>query len=340
MKKYKIYLYFIFIYIILFSIILFSMLHSILQVSNKIFFISFLFYFILILIYFFKLNKEKLKDSFKKEFMDIVIISFLVILFFSMAEIRGQESDKIDLNLPFHTNKFGITFHPQYNIMLNDLSFNYDFKSREGQLSFLIIKHNDSLLTDNFDISLPKQINITNFSLEKEGIKLIENKDFRKKIKYSNDSNEITFNDFKIDLEKVSVNLILKESNEYHPEFHPNGLFRFYVFARRVNSKSLSPIIFKLGEYKCKNICFGKLINSEPEINNNILKIRYPGDYYPQGDDPKILEQIITLNTYYLPHERNKTNLKNFQIALMIAGLVLLGEMLRKFVLLQRYLNK
>ncbi len=282
------------------------------------------------------LNKRhSIKEEFRKEAMDFFLISFLMVLSLVLASFANSWSNEIDVNLPFNNYHLDIDFDPAENIVLSNLKFVYDFKSNGGNIYFRISELNISRHTTSLDIEMPKEISVKGFSLKKGSVGLIENKEF--KVIYNESKALIVFHEINGSLDDINVNIDLR-GNE---SFKPNGKFTIHVAANRVYSQNdRNSIEFNLGDYECKSICFGKLLNAEPEINNKVLKLRFDEDYYPKEDAPKPFQQLVTLNTYHLPSAKSKENLNNFYLSLLITSFVLFGEMLRKFIPTLRFKDR
>ncbi len=285
------------------------------------------------------LQKEGyLKEDFRKEFVEILVVSYLFLLFFGLSSLAGLYANNINTNLDFKSYEFEVSTQPEENVVFNDLRFFYDFGLREGSISFQITEVDNSIQTERISIDFPSELGISDYKLHLNTLELKENEKYEagKGQKIQSNKNYIVFDNFKISLEDVYFNITL-EGSRY---FEPNGVFRFYFNSKRTyNSESDITLLFKLGKYECKNICFGRMFNAEPEINNDIIKIRYPDDYYDNisDDTSKLLQQVVTLNTYYSPKEKSKNNYEALRIALVIASLALLGESIRRIILIIRY---
>ncbi|MFH0936374.1 MAG: hypothetical protein V1815_01690 [Candidatus Woesearchaeota archaeon] len=291
---------------------------------NYIIFFALLFYpFMFILFFLISSKEDYLKESFRKEYIEFFTILVITFLIFLAGVFIINKTYEIKLELPFEEYNFEIFFSPGDNIILNNLYNNYNFETGKGDIFFRITNINYFLPIEYFFIESPTKLNITGVRLYTDNGFFYEGKDFRKSINGS----YIHFDSFNSSLDGVYVNITLDG------DLIPNGIFNFFVNAKKSNSNGRESILFNLGRYECKSICFGEMKNSAPEINNNILIIKYPQDYYGEnGEKFRPLQQKVTLNTNYSPAITSKQNLTNIYISLTIAGLLFFGEIIRKYI--------
>ncbi|RLJ00956.1 MAG: hypothetical protein DRP06_00570 [Candidatus Aenigmatarchaeota archaeon] len=270
-------------------------------------------------------TKEKSTDKYK-EVMNISILIFITICFLCISIYLGNNSEDINLNLPFKKYYFEASFNPSENIILNQFRIYYKFNqdSNKGYISFMITEINESITTKSFEIEIPPELNITDVN-----INYCKNDSFKKYINNSLENKHfIVIYNISTPLENTQVNITFNGTNS----FEPNGKYKLYVDAWRTYSDQRTPIKFNLGEYKCRNLCFGGYRNSETEINGKIINIKYPLLYY-QGNDPKRLGQSLAINTIHQPSEKRKSNSDNLQIAFFVSSCVLLAEAIRFLML-------
>ena len=92
---------------------------------------------------------------------------------------------------------------------------------------------------------------------------------------------------------------------------------------------------FRLGDYISKDVYFSSLLNADlPEINGDldgdVLKLRYPKDYYSDLTYPQNFQQVLTLNTQNYANETAKNDLRNLEITSLFLAFSLLIELARK----------
>lgn len=274
------------------------------------------------------------KESFRRDISEFLILSFFFVIFLTIANWQGTVSDGISLTLPFKNYNFYTEFSPDENIALYDLSLKYNFRTGEGSYSFDINQLNDTLNTRLFGTYLPPEVSPGNYRLTLGSRELIENISYKKNIRFDDDKTILVLYDFNESLDGARFNMTFRGNSS----FRPNGVFKLTVAASKAYSGSDGTIVFNLGDYGCGALCFGRLVNSEPELNGDQLFVNYPQDYY-KAPDSDYLRQTLTLNTIYKPYESQKSLSKDMQIALLVAGFAILVEIIKKWMALLGYIQ-
>jgi hypothetical protein len=286
-------------------------------------------YFVLVLFIFFDkvlYAKKNFKDTFRKDVIEIYIITFLIIFFFIMCDFMNMSANKINPNRDFLDYQFNVRIMPENNIVLNSLKYYYDFNLQKGNIYFVILETNNSIPTQRIWINLPSQLKVTNVKVYNQSKELVNGVDYPS---FDYGERTLQINDIKQSLEGYHFNI------SFDGDISPNGNFRFYTFTKYAYSDVNDPVTFYLGEYYCQDLCYGRLFNAEPEFNGRELIVRYPENYYENtNNEPKMLQQQVSLNTYYQPDKTRKENLFNVYVSLFVSALLLFGELLRKLVVI------
>ncbi len=322
-------------------IIIFFLVLLLIEGSFKKSLIIFIFITILFGLYFLVESKKEhyLNKDFRKNLRDTFLICITIYFSFYFGFSLLYSGLKMDTSLPFKTYEFELYPSPNGKLVVRDFNINFNFKDSNGNLSFEMIE--DEPLS-SLSINIPKEINITNITLESNGITLIKSVEYEVEINQLNktDRNYIIFDKFNQTLNNVKVNILLNEPEE----FYPNGIFRLLIFAYRAyGTNARETIIFDLGHYRQDVHNFGKMINVEPEAYGNIIKIRYPPDYYENIDDKssKYLHQEFTISSYSQRKKDKKEINTNLGIGFILAGVSLfIGELLRTILTLLDYPKK
>lgn len=309
----------------------------VLHVSNlfrQIFVISVYIILILFIKTFITNRKGYLKEDFRKELTNFVYVLIFALIFIIGGFTLIESANKTTLNLPFNEYEFEIKFpQNQENIVINNFNVYFDFDKQKGSIYFIIVKLNKSNQVSQIQVSLPPTTKVDTFTIHnRTGWKLI-NKTFYNTTFISNKHKTfVAFYEIKSDLEGTRINI------SFNGSLIPNGKFRLYSYAKKTYSVGRNTISFNLGKYYCQNYCFGDLLSSEIELNNQLLKVSYPQDYYGNdGNINRTLQQKVTLNTFDSELEREKQIGTSLAIAILMAGIISLAEGIRRYALLLMY---
>jgi hypothetical protein len=276
-----------------------------------------------------------LSREYRSNFMDYFIIAALTVFFISAGFGLKQNSDSINLNLESKEYMFVTLFPRQANIELNQVRYMLDALNGRGTIQFSI--HGSSAnKMDFFAINTPEELPITHISMiSQSGTQLVENKDYSKIILPGNNSLNYMkvsrLNNTALDGVSVFIN--------FEGKLIPNGYFIFRTIANTTSNPSRETVNFRLGKYECQQFCWGNTVNAEiipdSQQEGEVLKIKYPLALEPTPDiDNFGLEQEIKLMTFDSYQKKDKDNFNNFGFGLILSGLVLLGELIRKLMVL------
>jgi hypothetical protein len=241
-----------------------------------------LFYFFAIILLGFILTKHR-REVFDKAFFKIlcaIAISGIIlsggIYFFAQSNLGENNLANSKYGYyEFYIRPYGTETG---NLYVNNFQLIIDYNGNIGNITFSIDGSKLDKLS-NLRIGIPSEYNFTRQTLKVLGKNLSQ--DMNYVILYDKEYNKNVLNIMKFNTgtsNNVDFSIFFDSVNATSP----NGKFHLEIDAKRVFTKDWNrkTIFLILDRYACSNPCYGDVTESILGIDNNVLSVSYPANYY------------------------------------------------------------
>lgn len=300
---------------------------------------NFVIFFIVAVIFGIILNKKN-PEIFDKDFFKTlltIIISGLIISFGSSLYMLSVIGENQITNSKYNYYDFSVYPSSENWINFHNFQIVVDYKENKGNFTFSIYDYYLNNMS-NLRINVPSGYNITKVELKNSTQNFIERKNYI--TGYGGTSEQKEWNVINIGEYKNIISHGFIDFSLYFDAINftsPNGKYHLEVESKQVFTKSFDrkAIYIILGDYSCKNPCQGDTKDSIISIDNNVLSVSYPENYYDIYDKNsqavKPLVQEFGLNMENKNIARDVDTNRQYGIGFIVSGIIILLQSLIEF---------